>query len=170
MADDVETYLAGFPAETRERLEALRWIVREECPRAVEGVMYGMIGTKLNGHPLVYFGGFAKHIGLYATPTGHEAFAEEFARYEQGKGSVRFPLAEPLPSALIRRVIAFRARTVGEALPAIGAPATRALAGIGVTQFDQLRGRTARELLALHGFGPKALRILREAGARIADE
>ncbi|UOR02321.1 DUF1801 domain-containing protein [Leucobacter allii] len=170
MAVDVETYLTGFPAETRERLEDMRALVRELCPRAVEGMAYGMIGYRLNARPLVYFGGFANHVGLYATPAGHEAFAEEFARYVQGKGSVRFPLDEPLPRELIRRVIAVRAEEVGDELPSIGAPATRALVGIGVTRLSQLAGRTERELLALHGFGPKALRILREAQAPIADD
>ena len=162
---EVEEYLAKLPAETRERLEALRGMVKAQCPRAVEAIGYGLIAYKLNGHPLIYFGGFAKHIGLYATPNGHEAFAEEFSKYAQGKGSVQFPLSDPLPLDLIERVIAHRGQTVGDELPAIGAPATRALAAIGVTKLSQLEGRSEAELLALHGFGPKALRLLREAGA-----
>jgi len=160
----VEEYLATFPAETRARLETLRELIAKQCPRAIESISYGLIGYKLNGHPLVYFGGFAKHVGLYATPNGHEAFAAEFASYRQGKGSVQFPLSEPLPLDLIERVIEYRVATVSDELPAIGAPATRALAAVGVTKLSELAGRSEADLLALHGFGPKAMRILREAG------
>lgn len=161
-----DEYLQRFDAETASRLEKLRQLVRAQCPRAVEAMNYGLIGYKLNGHPLIYFGGFKHHIGLYATPVGHEAFAEEFARYEQGKGSVRLPLEEPLPVALVERVIAQRVATVGEMLPPIGRPATGALAAIGVTTISQLAGFSEKDLLALHGVGPKAVRLLREAGVQ----
>lgn len=146
------------------RLDSLRSIVREECPGSAEGMNYGLIGYKLGGHPLIYFGGFARHIGLYATPSGHETFAAEFARYVQGKGSVQFPLAEPLPVDLIRRVIVHRVETVREQLPAVGKPALRALTSLGVTRTSQLAGYSEQELLALHGIGPKAIRLLRDAG------
>lgn len=170
MTDDVSTYLAQFPGDTRERLEALRGFVAELCPDAIESMSYGLIGYKLGGHPLIYFGGFAKHIGLYATPVGHEAFADEFAKYAQGKGSVQFPLADPLPVDLIRRVIVHRAETVSEELPRIGSPATRALASIGVTRRSQLADYSEQDLLALHGFGPKAIRLLSEAGVRLTGD
>lgn len=74
----------------------------------MESYSYGLVGYKLNGKPLVYFGGFAHHVGLYATPNGHEAFKEEFAKYKQGKGSVQLPNDQPLPLGLIERVIAYR--------------------------------------------------------------
>lgn len=166
---DVDGYLAQFSGETRARLETLRGMVRERCPRAVESLSYGLIGTQLNGHPLIYFGGFARHIGVYATPQGHEAFAADFAPYAQGKGSVQFPLAQPLPVELIRRVIDYRVATVGAMLPAIGRPATNALAAIGVTRASQLVEYSAADLLALHGVGPKAVRLIREAGIRLRD-
>jgi len=65
---------------------------------------------KLNGKPLVYFAGYKNHIGFYATPTGHSEFAEELATYKQGKGSVQFPLNNPMPLDLISRIVAFRVR------------------------------------------------------------
>jgi uncharacterized protein YdhG (YjbR/CyaY superfamily) len=68
-----------------------------------------MPAYKLNGRPLVYFAAFKNHIGLYATPSGHAAFAEELSRYKQGRGSVQFPLSEPLPFDLIARIVKFRA-------------------------------------------------------------
>ncbi len=105
----VEGYLDGFGGEVRARLERIRAIVREEAPDAVEGLSYGLIGWKLRRKPLVYAGGFAHHVGLYATPQGHAEFAAELAGYHQGKGSVRLPLDEPLPEDLIRRIVAFRA-------------------------------------------------------------
>lgn len=170
MNDEVDAYVAALPSEVRERLGLLRGMVAEQCPRAVEAMSYGLIGYKLNGRPLIYFGGFARHIGLYATPVGHEAFVEEFARYAQGKGSVQLPLSEPLPVDLVRRVIAHRVETVSEELPSIGRPAMSALAEIGVTLASQLADYSEAELLALHGVGPKAIRILREAGVHLRDD
>lgn len=108
MAGTVEEYLTGFDGEVRTRLDAMRDVIRAAAPEAVEGMAYGMPGYKLDGKPLVYFAGYDKHVGFYATPNGHEAFAEEFARYKQGKGSVQFPHTEPLPSDLVRRVVEFR--------------------------------------------------------------
>ena len=109
----IETYLDGFDGEVLARLERVRAIVRDEAPEAVEGLAYGLIGWKLNKKPLIYTGGFAKHIGLYATPQGHEVFADELSQYKQGKGSVQLPLTEPLPEDLIRRIVAFRVSALG---------------------------------------------------------
>lgn len=112
MADTVEEYLAGFEGEVRARLDAMREVIRAAAPEATESIAYGMPAYRLDGKPLVYFAGYAGHVGFYATPNGHEAFAEDFARYRQGKGSVQFPHTEPLPSDLVRRVVAFRAEAI----------------------------------------------------------
>jgi uncharacterized protein YdhG (YjbR/CyaY superfamily) len=106
--DSVDAYLHQFTGELRQRLDDLRTLVQEEAPEAIENFSYGLIGYKLNGKPLVYIGGFKNHVGLYATPNGHDAFKEEFSKYTQGKGSVQFPLSQPLPFELIKRVIAYR--------------------------------------------------------------
>ncbi len=111
--NDVDSYINQFDEVVRERLEQLRVIVRAEAPEAVESFTYGLVGYKLNGKPLVYFGGFAHHVGFYATPNGHEAFKEEFSKYKQGKGSVQFPNDQPLPIDLIKRVIAYRKTQTG---------------------------------------------------------
>jgi uncharacterized protein YdhG (YjbR/CyaY superfamily) len=108
VADTVEDYLAEFDGDVRARLETMREVVRAAAPEAVESMAYGMPAYKLDKKPLVYFAGFDKHVGFYATPNGHEAFAEDFARYKQGKGSVQFPHTEPLPTDLVRRVVEFR--------------------------------------------------------------
>ncbi len=104
-ADD---YIAQFSGEPEARLRTLRQIVQHEAPAATESLSYGLVGYKLNGKPLVYFGAFPHHIGFYATPNGHEAFKEEFAPFKQGKGSVQLPLDQPLPVELIRRVVQYR--------------------------------------------------------------
>lgn len=104
----VEQYVAQFDGEIARRLNAIRELVKKLVPEAVESLSYGLIGYKYKGKPLVYIGGFSKHIGFYATPNGHEAFREDFSAYKQGKGSVQFPLNVPLPLELIERVIVYR--------------------------------------------------------------
>ncbi|MBP6995457.1 MAG: DUF1801 domain-containing protein [Phycicoccus sp.] len=112
MAATVEEYLAEFEGELRERLDAMRSTIREAAPEAVEGMFYGMPGYKLDRKPLVYFAGYPRHTGFYATPNGHEAFAQEFAAYKQGKGSVQFPHDQALPLGLVRRVVEFRIASI----------------------------------------------------------
>lgn len=104
----VEQYVSQFHGETLARLNQLRQLTKELVPEAVESFSYGLIGYKYKGKPLVYYGGFKKHVGFYATPNGHEAFTQQFSRYKQGKGSVQFPLSEELPLGLIKEVILFR--------------------------------------------------------------
>ncbi|WP_299447946.1 iron chaperone [uncultured Phycicoccus sp.] len=112
MAETVDEYLAGFDGEVRTRLDTMRELIRAAAPEATEAIAYGMPAYRLDGKPLVYFAGYDRHVGFYATPNGHEAFAAEFARYRQGKGSVQFPHDEPIPADLVRRVVAFRAQTI----------------------------------------------------------
>lgn len=104
----VDTYIGRYEGEVRSRLEQLRDLILTEVPEAAESISYGLVGYKLKDKPLVYFGGFAHHVGFYATPNGHEAFKDEFAPYKQGKGSVQFPLDQPLPIDLIKKVIRYR--------------------------------------------------------------
>lgn len=107
---DVEDYIAGFSDTTQEKLQLIRQTIKTHAPEATESIMYGMPAYKLNKKPLVYFGGFAKHIGFYATPTGHEKFEKELSKYKQGKGSVQFPLNESLPVELIAKIVTFRVK------------------------------------------------------------
>jgi uncharacterized protein YdhG (YjbR/CyaY superfamily) len=107
-ASSIDEYLAGFPLETRKALEEMRALIRASAPGATETVAYSMPTFDLNGRHLVHFAGFARHVGFYPIPSGIEAFKEELAPYKQGKGSVQFPLGQPLPADLIRRVVEFR--------------------------------------------------------------
>ncbi len=104
----VTTYITQFESDIRGRLAAMRKVITDIAPEAVESFSYGMPAYKLRGKPLVYFAGFPHHIGFYATPNGHESFKKEFAPYKQGKGSVQFPLDQPLPLELVKKVVRFR--------------------------------------------------------------
>ncbi|MCU0415984.1 MAG: DUF1801 domain-containing protein [Cytophagaceae bacterium] len=103
----VEQYIAQFPEATQVILKQIRAVIRKAAPMAEERLGYGMPGYYLNG-PLVYFAAYKNHIGFYATPNGHEAFAQAFSKYKQGKGSVQFPLQEPMPFSLIEAVVRYR--------------------------------------------------------------
>ena len=75
----VEEYIAAFPAEVQEQLHQIRNLILKEAAQAEENIAYGMPAYKTFGKPLIYFAAFKKHIGLYATPSGHAAFEEELA-------------------------------------------------------------------------------------------
>lgn len=104
----IDEYIASFPNDVQQKLEKIRETIRQSAPEAVESISYGMPAYKAYGKPLAYFAAFNKHIGFYATPSGHNQFSEELSIYKQGKGSVQFPLNQPIPFDLIRRMIKFR--------------------------------------------------------------
>lgn len=104
----VEDYIAEFPKDVQKKLQLVRKTILKNAPNAIESISYGMPAYKLNKKPLVYFGGFSKHIGFYATPTGHQKFESQLSNYKQGKGSVQFPLNEELPIDLITDIVVFR--------------------------------------------------------------
>lgn len=105
---NVEEYIGLKEEKTKLMLEQLRKIITDNAPEVSESISYGMPAYKTFGKPLVYFAAFSKHIGLYATPSGHEAFKKELSIYKQGKGSVQFPINTPLPYDLITKIIKFR--------------------------------------------------------------
>ena len=108
IAKNTDDYIASFPLETQVILTEVRSTIQKAAPDAEESISYAMPTFKLNGKPLVYFAGYKNHIGFYATPTGHEAFEKELSVYKQGKGSVQFPINEPMPLDLIARITKFR--------------------------------------------------------------
>jgi uncharacterized protein YdhG (YjbR/CyaY superfamily) len=108
IAGSIDEYIAGFPAETQKVLRQMRELIRVSAPDATETISYAIPTFDLNGRHLVHFAGFARHIGFYPIPTGIEAFKKDFEPYKQGRGSVQFPLSQPLPADLIRRVVEFR--------------------------------------------------------------
>jgi len=107
---NTDEYIKSFPKEIQVLLKQMRTLIKDNAPDAIESISYGMPAYKTNGKPLVYFAGYKNHIGFYATPTGHKAFAEELSVYKQGKGSVQFPVDQPLPVSLIKRIVLFRVK------------------------------------------------------------
>lgn len=105
----IDEYIAGFPEDIQAILQQIRLVVRQEAPEAQETIKYQMPTFVWHGN-LVYFAAFKKHIGFYPVPTGLEAFREELAGYVGGKGSVQFPLNQPIPYDLIGRIVAFRVK------------------------------------------------------------
>jgi uncharacterized protein YdhG (YjbR/CyaY superfamily) len=103
----VDDYIASFPVEVQAILQQIRTIIRETVPDAEEVISYQMPTYRLKGN-LVHFAAFKNHIGFYPTPSGVEAFQNELAPYQHAKGSIRFPLNQPIPYALIRKIVAFR--------------------------------------------------------------
>ena len=104
----IAQYIASFEDESRTRLAVLYKTIKNEIPEAEESISYGLPTFKINGRPVIYFGGFAHHIGLYATPDGHTEFEAELSTYIRGKGSVQLPDDRPLPLELVRRITRFR--------------------------------------------------------------
>jgi uncharacterized protein YdhG (YjbR/CyaY superfamily) len=111
---NVDEYLEGFPEGVREKLNSIRRTILENAPGAFEGIAYRMPAYRTNGKPLVYFAGFDRHIGFYATPAGHERFRDELSVYKQGKGSVQFPIDRPVPLSLIAAIVRFRVNENGQ--------------------------------------------------------
>ncbi|MGO4291708.1 iron chaperone [Chitinophaga sp. RAB17] len=105
----IDEYIAGFPPDIQEILEQVRATVKKSAPKAEETISYGMPAFKQNGH-LVYFAAFKNHIGFYPIPSGMEQFKAELAGYKTGKGSVQFPLDEPMPLTLIGKIVKFRVK------------------------------------------------------------
>ena len=106
--NDIEKYILQYPGDVQDILRKIRKLIKENAPRAEELMAYGMPGYKTHNKPLVYFAAFKNHIGFYATPSGHTEFKKELSKYKQGKGSVQFPLDQPMPYGLIKRMIKFR--------------------------------------------------------------
>lgn len=103
----IDEYIATFPDDIQNILQELRAAIKAAAPDATEKISYQMPTFALKGN-LVHFAAFKKHIGFYPAPSGIEAFKQELSAYESSKGAVRFPIDQPLPLDLIRRIVQFR--------------------------------------------------------------
>ncbi|MEP7172628.1 MAG: DUF1801 domain-containing protein [Aestuariivirga sp.] len=106
----MDTYVAAFPKEIQGILEQVRQTIRKAAPGAVEAISYQIPTFKLNGSNLVHFAAWKDHIGFYATPSGNAAFKKELARFKVAKGSIQFPLDEPIPYDLVTKMVIFRVK------------------------------------------------------------
>jgi uncharacterized protein YdhG (YjbR/CyaY superfamily) len=103
---DVQTYLDSLPAGPRRELLKVRAAIRAAAPEAVEGFSYRIPAFKLHGRTLVWYAAFKHHIGLY--PIGaaiRRAHAADLKKYGVSTGTIRFPLADPPPTALVKRLV-----------------------------------------------------------------
>ncbi|MGE5072087.1 MAG: iron chaperone [Anaerolineae bacterium] len=102
-----DEYIAQFPQDVQKILNKVRATIRKAAPKATERIGYGMPGYYQDGS-LVWFGGHPNHIGFYPTGEGIAAFKKELASYKTSKGAVQFPLGEPIPYALITKIVKHR--------------------------------------------------------------
>ena len=103
----IDAYIAGFPDDVQEILQRIRATIKEAAPDAQEAIKYRLPTFTLHGN-LVHFGAFMDHIGFYPDPSGIETFRDELAPYRLSKGAIQFPLSEPVPYDLIRRITEYR--------------------------------------------------------------
>ena len=104
---NVGAYIAQFPPDVQERLQALRAAIREAAPDAAEKISYRMPTFYLHGN-VVHFAAFKDHISLFPGSSGVEAFAHRLASYRTSKGTIQFPYGKPLPLGLVKDIVRYR--------------------------------------------------------------
>jgi uncharacterized protein YdhG (YjbR/CyaY superfamily) len=103
----VDEYIVQYPEAVQDILARIRAVVTETAPEAEEKISYGMAGYYLNGG-LVWFGAWKRHIGFYPWTTEMGVAIEGMSAYSGTKGSVHFPLDQPVPYEIIRKIVEFR--------------------------------------------------------------
>lgn len=123
----VDEYIATHPEDVQVILQRVRNTIRKAVPGAEEVISYQIPAYKLNGGSVIYFAGWKRHYSLYpATDHVVEAFKDDLAPYEVNKGTIRFPLSQPVPEKLIARIAKFRANeTTERARATLAAPKKR---------------------------------------------
>jgi uncharacterized protein YdhG (YjbR/CyaY superfamily) len=106
-AKNTDEYIAAFPRDVQAILKKIRLTIKKAAPKAGEKISYGIPSFTLNGAYLVYFAGYKNHVSVYPAPRGDEEFKKVLAPYKGGKGTVQFPLTDPIPYALITRIVKF---------------------------------------------------------------
>ena len=103
----IDDYIERFPPEIRQILSQIRAVIREAAPDAIEKISYQMPTFYFHGN-LVHFAAQKHHIGFYPAPSGIEHFSKELSDYKTSKGAAQFPLDQPIPYDLIRRITEYR--------------------------------------------------------------
>ncbi|MBS1511340.1 MAG: DUF1801 domain-containing protein [Bacteroidetes bacterium] len=104
---DVDSYIKQFPVPVQQLLQQLRNTIRKAAPNAEEIISYQMPAYKQDGM-VAYFAAYANHIGFYPTASPIVYFQKEIALYKNSKGAVQFPLDQPLPLALVKKMVLFK--------------------------------------------------------------
>jgi uncharacterized protein YdhG (YjbR/CyaY superfamily) len=104
----VDEYIAAFPPDVQRTLTEVREAIRAAAPGTEERISYGIPTFTLAGRYVVYFSGWKRHVSVYPIPDveGHPDLAKRIAAYQSGKGTLKFPLDEPMPLDLISAVAA----------------------------------------------------------------
>src|SRR6267378_8571721 len=110
--ETINEYIESFPENVRTILERLRATVRQAAPEAVESISYDMPTFKLDGKRLVYFSAWKNHIGFYSIPEGNGVFRKQLSPYAGPKGSLRFPLENPIPYDLVNKIVTLRLKEI----------------------------------------------------------
>jgi uncharacterized protein YdhG (YjbR/CyaY superfamily) len=105
--NSIDEYIASFPEDVQKILEELRAVIKASAPDAEERISYQMPTFTQKGN-LVHFAAYKKHIGFYPAPSGIEAYKQELSGYAGAKGSVKFPIDQPLPLGLISEIVKYR--------------------------------------------------------------
>lgn len=107
--DTVKEYLDSFPPEVRSVLHDIQDRIRAAIPHADEIISYDIPAFRVEGHPVVYFAAWKDHVSVYPVPDLDEETESQIAPYRSGKGTLRFPLGEPVPLDLVEKVAALLA-------------------------------------------------------------
>ena len=106
--DSVESYLDSLPPDVRAAVEEVRSIVQDAVPDGEDAISYNIPTVRRDGRAVVHYAGWKKHVSLYPVPDTSEepddALERELAPYLAGKGTLKFPLDQPLPRELVARV------------------------------------------------------------------
>ena len=105
--NSIDEYIASFPEDIQNILNDIRATIRAAAPEATEKISYQMPTFFLNGN-LVHFAAFKTHVGFYPTPSGIDEFKAELSKYKGSKGSIQFPIDQPVPLDLIAKIVKYR--------------------------------------------------------------
>ncbi|MEY3901895.1 MAG: hypothetical protein RL189_1201 [Pseudomonadota bacterium] len=176
-------YINSFPSVVGKMLKEMRRVILEEAPMAEQTISYGMAAFRVK-KTLVYIGGFKNHVSFFPTSSGIKAFRSELTEYKISKGTIQFKIGEKIPLQLLRKIVRFRIKELqssknkasscdrvsvakfdysqlAQELHCLPKPAQRALIRAGLLSKKSVLSKTDDFLLSLHGFGPKALQMLR---------
>ena len=103
----IDEYIIKFPPNVQNILQKIRQLIKDLAPKAKETISYQIPTFKLNGN-LVHFAAYKNHIGFYPTPSAIKEFKNELSIYKLGKGTIQFPINQPIPYDLIKKIVKFR--------------------------------------------------------------
>lgn len=106
--ESVNAYINSFEGQTKERLSEMRNLVKDILPDSKERISYNIPAYFIDGKLIVYFAGYANHIGMYPGRTNSKAYNDLAEKYAHGKSTARFAHNEPLPKAIIKKFIKLR--------------------------------------------------------------